>query len=66
MDHVIYFSDLFKSIPDCRKIVLLMFLSKNNVALSNECGFIKSDINRLCTEFRNVLMEKRRKILRLH
>ena len=31
MNKVNYFTDLFESIPDCKKIVLLMFLIKNDV-----------------------------------
>ena len=30
MDHVEYFKDSFESIPDCRKLVLLKFLNKND------------------------------------
>ena len=33
MDNVNYFEDLIESIPDCRKIVLLMFLIENDVNL---------------------------------
>ena len=45
MDHVIYFKDFFESIPDYRKIVLLMFLIKNDNDLT-ECRFFKVDFNR--------------------
>ena len=45
MDLVKYFIDLFESIPDYRKVVLLMFLKKNDSDLLNECGFMKNDIN---------------------
>ena len=31
MDQINYFSDLFESIPDYKKIVLLLFLIKNDV-----------------------------------
>ena len=31
MDNVNYFQDLFESIPDNKKIVLLLFLIKNDV-----------------------------------
>ena len=41
-----YFKVLFESIPDYRKIVLLMFLIKNDNDLLTECGFLKDDINR--------------------
>ena len=58
MDNVNYFRDLFKSIHDYRKIVLLMFLIKNDNDLLTECGFLKGDINRLCREFKNILIEQ--------
>ena len=45
MDNVNYFKDLFESIPDYKKIVLLLFLSKNDVYFLYDCGFLKSDIN---------------------
>ena len=45
MNNVNYFTDLFESIPDYKKPVLLMFLIKNDVNFLNECGFLKGDIN---------------------
>ena len=39
MDNVNYFKDLFESIPDYRKIVLLMFLIKDDKNLLKENGF---------------------------
>ena len=39
MDYVNYFKDMFESIPGYKKIVLLMFLMKNDVDLTHECGF---------------------------
>ena len=39
MDNINYFKDLFESIPDYRKIVLLMFLIKKDNDLLHECGF---------------------------
>ena len=57
MDNVYYFKDLFESIPDYKKIVLLMFLIKNDVNFLNECGFLKGDINFLYKEFKNILLE---------
>ena len=35
-----YFKELFESIPDYKKIVLLMFLIKNDVKFLYECGFL--------------------------
>ena len=42
MNHVNNFKDLFESIPDYRKIVLL-FLIKNDVDSLNESGFLKKN-----------------------
>ena len=44
MNSVNYFTDLFESIPDYKKIVLLKFLNKIDVNFLYECGFLKSDI----------------------
>ena len=57
MNNVIYFTDLFGSIPDYEKIILLMFLFKNDVNFLYECGFLKGDINFLNKEFKNILPE---------
>ena len=57
MNNVNYFEDLFESIPDYKKIVLLMFLIKNYVNFLYECGFLKGDINFLSKEFKNILLE---------
>ena len=53
-----YFKDIFQSIPDYRKIVLLIFLIQNEKNLLNEIGFTKTDINRLNLEFKNILIEE--------
>ena len=58
MDNINYFKDLFESIPDYRKIVLLIFLIKSDEDLLKECGFLMSDINRLIKEYKNILMEQ--------
>ena len=47
MDNVNYFKDLFGSISDYKKIVLLMFLIRIDVNLLNESGFLKGDIHYL-------------------
>ena len=59
MDHVNYFKNLFESIPDYRKVVLLVFSIKNDSDSLNECGFLKNDKNILNQEFRNNLMEQK-------
>ena len=57
MDNITYFKDLFESKPDYRRIVLLMFLIKNDVNFLYECGFLKGDINFLYKEFKNISIE---------
>ena len=57
MDNVIYVKDLFESIPDYKKIVLLMILIENDVSFLYECGFLKGDINFLYKEFKKNLLE---------
>ena len=57
MNKVNYFKDLFESIPDYRKIVLLLFLNKNDDNFLYECGLLKGDINFLYKEFKNILIE---------
>ena len=53
-----FFKDIFKSIPDYRKIVLLIFLIQNDKNLLNEIGFSEADINILNLEFKNILLEE--------
>ena len=57
MNNVNFFTDLFKSIPDYKKIVLLMFLIKNDIIFLYDCGFLKGDIIFLYKEFKNILLE---------
>ena len=40
MDHVNYFKDLFESLPDYTKTVVLMFIFKNDTDSLTECGYI--------------------------
>ena len=58
MDNTNYFTDIFESIPDYRKIVLLIFLIQNDKNLLKEIGFSKNNINLLNLEFKNVLLEE--------
>ena len=58
MNNSNYFKDIFKSIPDYRKIVLLIYLIQNDKNLLNEIGFSKNDINGLNLEFKNILLEE--------
>ena len=57
MDNKNYFKDLFESILDYKKVVLLMFLIKNDFNFLYECGFLKGDINFLYKEYKNFLLE---------
>ena len=41
MDIINSFEDLFDSLADSRKIVLLMFLIKNDFDFLHECGYLK-------------------------
>ena len=58
MNNAIYFKDLFESIPDYRKIVLLIFLIQNDKNLLKEIAFNKNDINLLNLEFKTILLEE--------
>ena len=57
MNNLKYFTDLFESIPDYKKIVLLMFLIKNVVNFLYECGLLKVDINFLYKEFKIIILD---------
>ena len=58
MKDINYFKDLFESIHDYRKIVLLIFSIQNDKNLLHEVGFSQRDINQLCIEFQNILLEQ--------
>ena len=49
---------MFESFPDYRKIVLLIFLIKNDKDFLKEVGFSENDFNRLNLEFKNNLLEQ--------
>ena len=53
-----YFKDMFESIPDYKKIVLLIFLIQNDKNLLKEIGFSKKDINLINLEFKNIILEE--------
>ena len=58
MDFVNFFKDLNESIPDYKRIVLLLFLIENGSDFLIECGFLENDIKSLIKEFRNILLER--------
>ena len=57
MDNVNYFKDLFESIADYKKLVILIFLIKNDVNFLYESGFLKNNVNFLNKQFKNILLE---------
>ena len=63
MDHKNHFKDLFESIEDYRKIILLIFLFQNDDDLLKEREFLKSDINRLNEEIKTILIEQEEEYL---
>ena len=63
MNYETYFKDLFQSIPDYRKIVILIFLIQNDKNLLREVGFSERDINHLKLEFKNNLIEQHEEYL---
>ena len=58
MNNVNSFKGSYESIPDSRKIVLLMTFIKIYVDFLGECGFLKNDFNCLCLVFKNIIMEQ--------
>ena len=58
MYHTKYSKDVSLSIAVYRKLLLLLFLIKTDVEFSNECGFLKSDTNRLCKGFKRTIIEQ--------
>ena len=58
MDNENYFKDLFESMLDYKKKLLLIFLIQNDKNLLKEIGFSKNDINLLNLEFKNILLEE--------
>ena len=58
-----YYKDLFESIPDYRKIVLLLFPIQKDKNLLKENGLSKNDINRINLEFKGVLKKQHEEYL---
>ena len=44
--------------PEHRKIVLILFLPKNNVDSLTQCSFIENNSSRICEEFKNMKNQK--------
>ena len=58
MDNSNYFKDLFETITNYRKKVVIIFLIQNDKNSLKEIGFSKNDINSLNLEFKNILLEQ--------
>ena len=58
MDNINCLKVLFESIPNYSKIVLLMFLIKNDDNFLTECGYLKNDFDSLNKELKNILLEQ--------
>ena len=58
MNNANYFINMFESLQDYRKIVLLIFLIQNDKNFLKEIGFSKNDNNLLNLEFKNILLEE--------
>ena len=63
MDNENYFKDLFESIHDYRKIVLIILLIQNDKDLLLEVGFSEHGISGLNKEFKNIIMEQHEEYL---
>ena len=63
MDYAMVFKNMFESIPEFRKIVLLLFLVKIDVGLITECGFLKTDFICLCEKFNLTSLEQNKDYL---
>ena len=58
-----YFKDLLESIPDYKKIVLLIFLIQKDNNLLKEVGFSKTNNILLNLEFKNTLIKQNEEYL---
>ena len=56
MDNINYFKDIFESIHDYKKILLLIFLIQSDKNLLKEIGFSKNDINQLSIGFKKIIL----------
>ena len=58
MNHLNFFKDMFVSIQDFSKILLIMFFFKNEGDLLHESVYLKKDNNRLRLQNKKVSMEQ--------
>ena len=57
MNNSNYFRAIFESLPDYRKIVLIIFSIQNYKNLIGEIGYSKNEIYLLNLEFKNMLIK---------
>ena len=62
MNYENYFKNIIESIPDYRKIVLLLFFFQNDKDLLREVRFSERNINRLNLEFKKISKEEHEEI----
>ena len=63
MNNENFFKELFESIHDYKKIVLLIFLIQNDKNLLKQIRFSKNDIHLLNLESKNILIEQNENFL---
>ena len=63
MNYENYFKNIFESIIDYKKIIMMIFLIQNDKNLLEEIGFSKNDIDRLSLEFKNILITQHEEYL---
>ena len=56
--HINYSKDVFKSIPNYKKIISLLLSIQNDKDSLRKCGFWQNDINRSSNEFKNSLVDQ--------
>ena len=58
MDCEIYFKDLFESVSEYRKLLLMIFLIKIDTDFLTECRLLKNGIIRFRSKFLNLIIEQ--------
>ena len=58
MDYTNYFKDMFASIEDYKKTIILFFIIKQDNDLLIECGLSQNEIKTLYDEYKKILNEE--------
>ena len=58
MDYTNYFKDMFATIQDYKKIIILFFIIKQDNDLLIECGLSQNEIKTLYDECKNIINEE--------